>query len=145
MNAGSVGAITVPLEKGFDPASVRVLSEDPGIKNGAQLPFTIEGQSVKFFAGTPGIVRVLTSDRELVYSLTLPDVGEMLWRAPANVRRGIPKWTETAVSATDFWMWLAIAGGLGLLFDWYFFGRGRGSRFGAAAASAVRIPWRKAS
>ncbi len=145
VNAGSVGAISVPLEKGFDPASVRVLSEDPGIKNGAQLPFTIEGQTVKFFAGSPGIVRVLTSDREMVYSLTLPDVGEYLWKAPAAVRKGIPKWNETAVSATDLWMWFALAGGLGLLADWFLFGRGRGSRFLSNAASAARTSWRKAS
>ncbi|MEO8025034.1 MAG: VWA domain-containing protein [Bryobacteraceae bacterium] len=139
VNAGSVGAITAPLEKGFDPATVRVLTENKG-----ELPFTISGQTVKFFAGAPGIVRVLSDDRELVYSLTLPDVGETLWKAPSNVRRGIPKWTETAVSATDLWMWLAIAGGLGLLIDWFLFGRGRGSRF-AAPVSSIRIPWRKAS
>jgi len=145
VNAGSVGAITVPLEKGFDPSSVRVLSEEPGLKNGAQLPFTIEGQSVKFFAGSPGIVRVLTSDREMVYSLTLPDVGETLWKAPASVRKGIPKWTETAVSATDLWMWLALAGGLGLLADWFLFGRGRGMRFANVPGAAPKTSWRKAS
>ena len=39
---------------------VRVLRDD-----GNAVPFTLRGQSLEFFSGTPGTVRVLAGDREI--------------------------------------------------------------------------------
>jgi hypothetical protein len=139
VQAGTVGTVTVPVERGTDPAAVRVVTEDA-----RPLPFTIEENVLRFFCGAPGTVRVLTGDRELVYSLTLPDVGESLWKAPAGVRKGIPRATGNGVSATDIWPWFAVFGALGLLLDWLLFGRSRAYRLRAAKAAIGSI-WRKAS
>jgi hypothetical protein len=144
VQAGTVGTVNVALDAGADPAGVRVLTEDQ-----RTLPFTIEGRTLRFFSGAPGTVRVLMGDRELVYSLTLPDVGEAVWRPPAGVRRGIPRASAQAIAATDAWPWLALAGGLGLLTDWLLFGRSRARGYRAARDSGrgSRQPpsWRKAS
>ncbi len=145
VQAGSVGTVTVPLDKGTDPASVKVLTEDQ-----RPLPFTVEGNSLRFFSGAPGTVRVLTGDREMTYSLTLPDLGESTWtpHLAKCFRHGIPRASVASVAATDLWPWLAVLGGLGLFIDWLLFGRSRAFRLraGQLAGNAWRrATWRKAS
>jgi hypothetical protein len=149
VQAGTVGTVNVALDQGADSGNIRVLTEDQ-----RPLPFTIEGDAVtgktlRFFAGAPGTVRVLNGDRETVYSLTLPDVADSLWRPPQSVRHGIPRMSVTEAAVTDLWPWLALLGGLGLLIDWLMFGRSRALRLrsaGIAAGSALRRSiWRKAS
>jgi hypothetical protein len=139
--AGSVGTVNVAVDAGTDPANVKVITEDR-----QALPFTIEGTELRFFDGAPGTVRVITGDRETVYSLTLPDPGDAVWRAPQNVRRGIPRASASEASVTDFWPWLALLGGLGLLADWLLFGRSRAFRLRASKVAArMQTVWRKAS
>ncbi len=84
VQAGTVGTVNVTLDKGVNPASIKVLGDDQ-----RPLPFTIEGNRLQFFAGAAGNVRVVTGDRETVFSLTLPDVGDVAWRPPADVARGV--------------------------------------------------------
>ncbi len=139
VEAGTVGTVTVPVEKGTDPASVRVFTEDS-----RPLPFTIEDNVLRFFCGAPGTVRVLTGNRELVYSLTLPDVGDTVWKAPATVHRGIPRSMGNGVTSTDIWPWFAVLGAFGLLLDWLLFGRSRAFRL-KTAGIAIGSLWRKAS
>jgi hypothetical protein len=143
IQAGTVGTVSVTLDPGTSPGGVRVLGD-----NQRPLPFTVEGNVLRFFAGAPGTARLLTGDRETVYSLTLPDVADAAWKPAANVRRGIPRSVAGTVSIVNLWPWLAIAGGLGLLLDWLLFGRSRviyvGAR-GAASAVAQKHFWRKAS
>jgi hypothetical protein len=135
VQAGTVGMITEALEKGADPANIRVLAEN------RPLPFNIEDNELRFFAGAPGTVRVLTGDRETVYSLTLPDAGDAIWQAPASAKKGVPRAFENGVAATDLWPWLAILGGLGLLADWLLFGRSRAFRL-RPAKIVQRAPWK---
>jgi hypothetical protein len=138
LTAGTVGTVDAQLESEADPASVRVQTED-----GKVLPFTVEGKTVRFFSGAPGIVRVLTGDRELVYSLTLPQPGDVVWK-PASVRQGMPSRAPYEPAAKDIWQWLAILGAAGLIADWILFGRMR--RGWVAATQLVpKLPWRKAS
>jgi hypothetical protein len=120
VQAGTVGTVSVPVEKDTNPATIRVLDE-----NQRPLPFTISDDSLQFFSGAPGTVRVLRGDRETLYSLTLPDVAEAVWKPPANVRRGIPRAAEQESPPRDLWPWLAALGGLGLLLDWLLYGRSR--------------------
>jgi hypothetical protein len=93
--------------------------------NGNSVPFTIRGQSLEFFSGARGTVRLLAGDREYVYSLTLPQLWESQWDAPANTHRGIPRFALPLGDATDLWQWLALAGGAGLLAEWILYGRFR--------------------
>jgi hypothetical protein len=130
--------VDVDLDSEIDPTSVRVQTED-----GQPLPFTVQGKTLRFFTGAPGVVRVLTGDRELVYSLTLPQPGDTVWK-PSAVKMGLPPRAPLGPSSRDLWQWLAIAGAAGLLADWILYGRmNRRIRLAADAGEGVR--WRKAS
>jgi von Willebrand factor type A domain len=117
LTAGAAGTVDVELEPETDPNTVRVQTED-----GKSLPFTIEGKALRFFTADPGIVRVLAGDRELVYSLTLPQPGDTVWQ-PSNVKVGLPPRAPIGPTSRDIWQWLALAGAAGLLADWILFGR----------------------
>jgi Mg-chelatase subunit ChlD len=123
LNAGSAGAVTVSLGAEAGSAAVRVLTDD-----GSPLPFTVEGDSLRFFAGAPGTVRVVTGDREQVFSLTLPEVAEAKWTPPRKARRGIPEAVAIPASYAELWPWLAAAGAAILLLEWALFGRRRTPR-----------------
>jgi hypothetical protein len=138
--AGTVGTVNVPVDKDAKPENIRVVDEA-----NRSLPFTIDGDNLRFFSGAPGTVRVQMGDRETVYSLTLPDVGEVPWRVPASVHRGIPRAVFADAAPRDLWPWLALVGGLGLLADWLLYGRSRAFRLRASRAMAEFTQWRKAS
>jgi hypothetical protein len=120
LNSGTVGTVTAAIDAETDPSGVRVLAEDRRV-----LPFTTDGQNVRFFAGTPATVRVLAGDRERVYSLTLPEVADSTWEPPSWAKRGIPATAAATASSTDLWQLLALLGGLGLFLDWLLFGQAK--------------------
>lgn len=136
LTAGTVGTVDVELESETDPNSIRVQTED-----GKPLPFTVQGKALRFFTASPGVVRVLTGDRELVYSLTLPQPGDTAWK-PSNVKVGLPPPMPLGPTSRDLWQWLALAGAIGLLADWILFGRMSRTR---AATGVAPESWRKAS
>ena len=138
LTAGTVGTVDVDLESEIDPKLIRVQTED-----GRPLPFTVQGKSLRFFSAAPGVVRVLTGDRELVYSLTLPQPGDMVWK-PSNVKLGLPGRAPIGPTSRDLWHWLALAGALGLLADWILYGRSD-RRMRAASGVTPGEHWRKAS
>jgi hypothetical protein len=145
VQAGTVGTVRVSIDKHTDPATVQVVDESQ-----RPLPFTIQDDSLQFFSGAPGNVSVRMGDREAVYSLTLPDVAEAMWKPPANVRRGVPRASLSNATQTDLWPWLAVLGGLGLLMDWLFYGRSRVFRLKASqmvsplsSRIAARVGWRR--
>lgn len=143
VQAGTVGTVTVTLDNGVNPANIKVLGDDK-----RPLPFTVEGNRLRFFAGAPGNVHVLTGDRESVYSLTLPDVGDVTWRPPVNTARGVRRGLAESSSAPNPWPWLALAGGLGLLADWLLYGRSQIVRLTPRSATpslVERLRGRKAS
>jgi hypothetical protein len=142
--AGTVGSVSVAIEKDTKPGDIRV-SDDQN----RSLPFTLDtsssGENLRFFSGAPGTVRVQMGDREMVYSQTLPDVGEAVWRVPASVHKGVPRAVLGDAAPRDLWPWLALLGGIGLLADWLLYGRSRAFRLRASRAMAPLIQWRKAS
>ncbi|HTB17668.1 MAG TPA: VWA domain-containing protein [Bryobacteraceae bacterium] len=148
LTAATVGTVDVELESEADPNLIRVQTEE-----GRPLPFTVEGKTLRFFTGAPGVVRVLTGDRELVYSLTLPQPGDTVWKpSDADIRQGVklglPGRAPLGPTSRDLWHWLALAGAAGLLADWILYGRiDRRMRAakGAAAGEAGSPWWRKAS
>ncbi|HEY4365416.1 MAG TPA: VWA domain-containing protein [Bryobacteraceae bacterium] len=141
IEAGTVGTVNVAVDKNTDPSTVHVLDEQQ-----RPLPFTIDSGDLRFFSGAPGTVSVVMGSRQLVYSLTLPDVPESAWKPPAGVKRGVPKAALDGVLQTDLWPWLAVLGGIGLLIDWLMFGRSRVFRLRATKVAAPASPrMRKAS
>lgn len=114
----SVGTVTATLDPEVKASQIRVVQED-----GGALPFTLRNRTLQFFAGAPGIVRVTAADRELVYSLVLPEVSDAAWEPPAGVKRGVPGARESTGGAIDLWQALACLGALGLLLDWVYYGR----------------------
>ena len=102
----------------WTPATVKVLGEH------GELPFTVQGQTIRFFAGVPQTVRVISSGREQVHSLSLPEVAPTAWEPPRSAFRGIPGGIQQAISR-DLWQYLAVLGGIGLLVEWLLYGRAR--------------------
>jgi len=142
LQASSVGTVSATVDEGTE-VSVR---DDKG----QALPFTREGTSLRFFAGSPGTVKLTDGQRESVYSLTLPEVGETDWVWPGTVRRGVPRASSFGPSSRELWYGLAMLGALGLVMEWLWFGLGRRSLPGmrpsvAPAAGAGNAPLRKAS
>jgi len=139
--ASSAGMVSMQLDADVHPEDVRVLEQD-----GTPLPFTTRGQTLRFFSGTPGTVRVLAGDRETVDSLTLPEMWDAKWQAPAGVKRGLPAMRSAAALSRDLWELLAVLGGLGLLMEWLLYGRAEGRMRRLTVRLAVLRPKiRKAS
>ena len=126
---GAVGTVNATLESELKPSDIRVQQQD-----GRALPFTLRNRTLHFFSGAPGVVRVTAADRELVYSLVLPEVAESRWEPPAGAKRGIPPTRPSSATAIDLWQMLACLGALGLLIDWIFYGR-----LGRTAARPISI------
>lgn len=118
VTAQPVGTVNVALDSDVAPNNLKVVRED-----GTPIPFTLEGRSLHFFSGTPGIARVIIGQRESIYSLTLPEIGDARWQAPTEARHGLPSFRENLQSARDTWQILAILGGAGLLVEWLLYGR----------------------
>ena len=108
------------MDQDTPPQAVRVTSQD-----GSPVPFTVRDRTLDFFSGVPGPVRVVAADREYLYSLTLPEIGDTRWEPPADAPKGMPRFSLGLDTATDLWRWLALAGGAGLLAEWILFGHFR--------------------
>ena len=139
LSARAAGSVTTELASEVNAESIQVTDE-----KGAALPFTVDGKSLRFFTGVPGVARVVAGDQELVDSLTLPEAGDEWWN-PAGVRRGIPREAGPEPRARDLWQLLALLGAAGLLADWLFYGTGWRRRRGVSREAAKRPALRKAS
>jgi hypothetical protein len=117
---GSVGTVKLVMDQATAAPDVKVTSDD-----GTPVPFTMRDRTLNFFSGAPGGVKVVAGDREYLYSLTLPELGESKWTPPAEAHSGIPHFSAILDSSSDLWPWLALAGGLGLLAEWLLYGRFR--------------------
>lgn len=136
LQTGSVGTVNVPLEAKLDPEAVRVVADER-----VTLPFTIRDRNLRFFSGAQGMVQVNLGDRQVVYSLSLPDVGESRWEPPKTVRTGMAGVGGLESAARDIWYWLALLAVLILVAEWLLFGR----VLPEAAANLLRFPWRRST
>jgi len=123
LSAARVGSATVTLDPNEPVNKVRV-----NTSAGEAVPFTVRDQTLQLFTGHPGIIRIASSQREILLSLTLPSVAEHEWRPPKASASGLPPVDVWAASSVGLWQWLAILGALGLLAEWMLFGRRRVSR-----------------
>jgi len=132
IGGASVGTVKLQVEDGVTAKDVKVTTED-----GSPVPFTLRDKTLNFFAGAPGSVRVLAGDHEYMYALTLPQLWDSRWDPPPNTHRGIPRFNAVLEHVSDWWPWLALLGGAGLLTEWLLYGRFRMARF-APVRTSVR-------
>ena len=123
ISGASVGSVKLVMDQQAsetNPVAVKVTAED-----GSALPFTLHDRTLQFFAGSRGSVRISAGDKEYLYALTLPQLGDVKWEPPPDARQGIPRFSIIPDSSTDLWPWLAVAGAACLLAEWYLYGRFR--------------------
>ncbi len=121
--AGNVGTVSVVLGQNAAKDAVRVTTA-----RGTPLPYTIEGEDLRFFSGAPGMVRVTAGDREMDFSMSLPELAESKWTPPPAARRGIPPRESERSASRELWPWLAFAAALLLAAEWLAFGGGASYR-----------------
>jgi hypothetical protein len=120
LNVGSVGTVNALLDEDLPSSEISIVAA-----NGRRLPFAAHDRAVQFFAGAPGAVRLVAGEKEYVYSLTLPELGETKWRPPASAARGLPGFASLNEASGDLWPWLAAAAAALLALEWTLFGRSR--------------------
>jgi hypothetical protein len=104
----------------------------------------MDGRSVRFFAGAPQTVRIISNGREQVHSLSLPEVATATWEPPRSAFRGVPGSIERAVSR-DLWQYLAALGAIGLIAEWLLYGRARRRAAVTSNAPVDTLAMRQAS
>jgi hypothetical protein len=117
ISGATVGSVKLVMDQNTPEKDVRVTSQD-----GTPLPFTMRDRALNFFAGTPGGVRVVAGDREYLYSLTLPQLGDTRWEPPSGAATTIPHFSQTMDAASDVWPLLALLGAAGLFLEWILYG-----------------------
>jgi hypothetical protein len=138
LSASSAGTVNAAIPADTAPDSIRVVRQD-----GEPLPFSVSGQSLHFFSGTPGIVRVLAGSHESVYSLSLPGMWTKKWEPPSSAKRGMPAFRESLENPRDLWQLLALLGAAAFVLEWVLFGRM--NRIVQRPTAAVARGWKKAS
>lgn len=135
--AVSPGAVTVELPEAFDRARVEVLNEE-----GVELPFTLSGRSLHFFAAEPGTVRVRCPNLEILNSLTLASARGQWWEPPASVPRGAGAAAASTAAPRDLWRLFAVLGAILAALEWKLFGRRlMGLKAAAVGAALLSIVW----
>ncbi|MBL0155868.1 MAG: VWA domain-containing protein [Bryobacterales bacterium] len=114
--AATPGAVSVELAEAYAPEKLRVLDAE-----GAALPFTVEGRSLRFFAATPSTVRVLSPNSELTFALTLPGLGATQWQPPVAIARGLAAPAAATALPKELWQYLALLAALLLGIEWWLF------------------------
>ncbi|HBY59996.1 MAG TPA: hypothetical protein DEH78_09250 [Solibacterales bacterium] len=120
LNAGTVGTVSTVLDPGIDTKAISIKSDD-----GRAIPFTLQDRTLRFFVGSPATLRLAAGDREMVYSLTLPEVPDAVWEPPSTVKTGVPRSYPAPPGSRDLWQWLAVLGAVGLGIEWALWGRRR--------------------
>ncbi len=139
LSAASVGSTHVELETAADPNTITVSG------TGQPIPWTLEGRDLRFFTAEPGVVHVGTPDRDLVFSLTLPSPGDLVW-APRNAVYGLPSSPLPVPAPREIWYWLALLGGAGLIAEWLLYSGARRPVPRMQRTEPASPPeWRKAS
>ncbi len=120
----------VEVEVGDEPEqSIAVTSpENPN------LPWVLRDGRLRFFAGSPGTVRVRTPSLDTQLALDLPQVAAAGWTPPEGALRGVPPPSVSASpDGVPLWPWLALAALICMVVEWMLFGRA--TRAGVAPVS----------
>jgi uncharacterized membrane protein len=126
------GAVTADLAETPDPGRIRVIDAA-----GRDMPFTLDGRTLRFFSAEPTIVRVIAPSAERVFSLSLPALAAARWTPPASVVRGLGPKVAGAGAPRELWQWFALLGVFFFGLEWWLFGR-RGHTSSRTLAWAVK-------
>lgn len=129
LQAGSTGTVSLPLDGDYDPSSVRVIASER-----TSLPFTIRNRTLRFFSGTPETVRVSLGDRDVVYSMTVPEIGDARWEPPKTIRTGFAGVGGISPPPATYGSGSPCAAALLLIAEWILFGMGA-----ATAATTQKV------
>lgn len=135
VNVQPAGFVSAPLTG--DSGSLHLTRED-----GTPVPFTSDGHSVHFFLASSETVRLQGDGRNSAYALTLPEMWDRKWKAPADSLNGIGPAQGVVKPQKELWPWLAVLGALCLLADWILLS---GPRRARESPTAIRAPLRRAS
>ncbi len=130
--AATPGAVSVEMAEAYAPEKLRVLDAA-----GTGLPFTVEGRSLRFFAASPSIVRVLSPNAEAVFALTLPGLGSSVWQVPAAAARGLAAPVDATALPKELWQYLALLAALILALEWWLYRNQPASRLSLALKVAT--------
>jgi hypothetical protein len=125
----SAGTVTAALDG--DPGQLQVTRVD-----GTPVPFTSDKRVLRFFSGARESVRVTDQNHESSYALTLPEMWDVKWEAPAGVTRGLPRLRRLAAAPQEMWPWLAVLGAGCFIAEWILFSRVRRARVKAMPGRA---------
>ncbi|MGJ5820857.1 VWA domain-containing protein [Paludibaculum fermentans] len=114
--AATPGSVSADLNELAAPDQIRVLDSD-----GAALPFTVDGRTVRFFTASPSTVRVLAPNSELMFALSLPGLGSTAWEIPSSAARGLAAPVATTPLPKEMWQILAILGALLIALEWWLY------------------------
>ena len=128
------GTVSFPID-GAGPLQVKR-------PNGVPVPFTVDHGALRFFSNDRENLLVTESDRESVYSLTLPEMWDVKWQPPATAIRTTPRPRSLAAVQPEIWPWLAVLGGACFVAEWFLFARVRRA---GLKAMPVRSNLRRAS
>jgi len=120
VEASFVGGTIVPINSTEQLGNLHATDE-----SGKSVPFTIHNRLLEFFTDKPSVVILESQGAVRTVSPILADVAENLWVPPVNTIIGLPKSISLPPAARDLWKWLALAGALGLLVEWFLFGQKR--------------------
>jgi len=116
--AAAPGLIELRAPPGVKREQIQVQSAEV-----RDLPFTLVENRLRLFVARRGTVQITLPDQRLVYSLSLPEVGETRWRPPDGARQGVPPPAPGSPLEWPLWPWLALLGTAGLIAEWIWFGR----------------------
>ncbi len=122
LTAREVGLASVDLDATEQRSSLRVTDN-----SGFAIPAAKRGSTLQFFAASPTIVHITSSERQRIVSLTLPAVAAKTWTPSARLT-DLPSPARFSPPAVDLWKWLALAAAFSLLLEWLLFGRARPAR-----------------
>lgn len=110
------GVVRLELPETLARERVRVTDGE-----GAPLPFSLEGRTLRCFAPAPSQVRIATPAMERVYSLSLPALAPSVWEAPPGAMRGTAARAAVAAGPRELWRWLVLLGCALLAAEWALF------------------------
>ncbi len=88
------------------------------------LPWVLRDGRLRFFAGSPGTVRVRTPSLDTQLALDLPQLAAAGWTPPEGTLRGVPPPSVSASpDGVPLWPWLALAALICMAVEWTIFGR----------------------
>lgn len=136
INCRQAGLADISLTSGETSNPLQVTDD-----HGNSVAYSVRGDTLEFYEDHPGRVRVLSSERDRVASLTLPETALHRWHPQRVAALGVPEpWINPIGPRWPLWRAFAVAGMLILASEWLLYGgRKNAWRMALKLASAVAV------